>query len=497
MKYAIVNMIRCLRVKDNPLLALCHEKGYIPIPIYCVDSTYITETDSGELSTGIPRLLGTRYNWMVECIKDCKLYLEEYNLSLISLVGNVKEQIERLIKELSITKPNEIVLYSLAHPDIYERSINSQLEEVCHELGIKSQILGGYSTYINIHRITPYIHDIPHTFKGFLKLCENRINTKGDILVHIPEYSINSWSIELKGILNDLIKEGINSLNTLSIQHKNTLNIREEVLGIKSNILLEKVSSKYINCLLREGGILSYDIDKLQGTTMLSPLISLGVIAPYTLLNECLATRNIYLKNRNMFMCEKYTLLINNLFLGAYSLLVGNIERRNLFTLNSIRYNKSLDLSKYLSIEESKELINTCSLYYEGGDEKTGAAVQALLKTLMNRGYLSKKGRMIVALYLNKCNIHPYVIRDIFRGFLLDYCESSTYNGLSWCLGTSNPYYREPFIPSLVKQLCEKEYGFYNGDIITKETWISAYNSINLNAIPYFLESNRLPTRII
>lgn len=497
MKYAIVNMIRCLRVKDNPLLALCHEEGYIPIPIYCVDSRYLTETDSGELSTGIPRLLGTRYNWMVECINDCKLYLEEHNLSLIPLIGNVKEQIEILIKELSITKPSEIILYSLAHPDTYERSINSQLEGVCQELGIKSQILGGYSTYINICKVAPYIHDIPQTFKGFLKLCENRIISKCGIQVHIPEYSINPWSSELKESLDDLTREGIKLLDTLPIQHKNTFSIKKEVLGVNSDTLLEVMSEKYIDYLLQEGGILSYDVNKLQGTTMLSPLISMGVIAPYKLLNESLFTRDIYLKNGNVLMSEKYTLLINNLFLGAYALLIGNIERKNLFTLNSIRYGKSLDLSKYLSIEESKELINTSSLYYEGGDEKTGTAVQALLKTLMNRGYLSKKGRMLVALYLNKCSIHPYVIRDVFRGFLLDYCESSNYNGLSWCLGTSNPYYTEPFIPSLVKQLCEREYGFYSGNEITKETWKNAYSSINLNTIPYFLESNRLPTRLI
>lgn len=83
MKYALINMCKVLRVKDNPLLEKCINNGFIPIPIYCFDDNYFLNDNCSELSTGIPRMLGPKFDWLIECLTDCKLHLQEYGLDLL------------------------------------------------------------------------------------------------------------------------------------------------------------------------------------------------------------------------------------------------------------------------------------------------------------------------------------------------------------------------------------------------------------------------------
>ena len=145
-------------------------------------------------------------------------------------------------------------------------------------------------------------------------------------------------------------------------------------------------------------------------------------------------------------------------------------------------------------------MINTLNINQDGLVNTDNVnAVIALLKILMNKGYVSNRIRLAIGLCLNACKIHPYVIRDIFRGFLIDYNSFNTYVGLCGIIGTSgfdNPTDKNPI--SINKQLVKNEYGLTKNNELNetvKDKWYK--DKINYLSVPFILESNRLPIRPI
>lgn len=498
MKYALINMCKVLRVKDNPLLEKCINNGFIPIPIYCFDDNYFLNDNCSELSTGIPRMLGPKFDWLIECLTDCKLHLQEYGLDLLILLGGTSK-VTKLIDKLKELN-NEITCYSLAYPDEYEIKTNKELIEICKTKNIPFNFITGYSTFVNVFEMFPTQKQLPIYKNRFKESCHKYIK-EGKAIISSTSYTINPWPNELHNILHKDIKEGLKLIYNTPILYKNGINIREDILGFESNVRLENKAKECLNRIFKEGGILTHNSFKLQSGTMLSPLINHGVIAPYYMFNECLKTYQEVILNKGCdTLKDKYKDLIDKMLIGAYGICISNIERNNIYTLNSSIFNKTINLSLYKSIEESKELVNTLNINQDGLVNTDNVnAVIALLKILMNKGYVSNRIRLAIGLCLNACKIHPYVIRDIFRGFLIDYNSFNTYVGLCWIIGTSgfdNPTDKNPI--SINKQLVKNEYGLTKNNELNetvKDKWYK--NKINYLSVPFILESNRLPIRPI
>lgn len=491
-------MCKVLRVGDNPLLESCINDGYIPIPIYCFDKDYFLSDNTNEYSTGINRMLGPKFDWLVECLSDCKMYLQEYGLDLLILVGNTTLKVRTLIEKIQ-GLGNDVVCYSLAYPDEYEIKTNNELIELCKTKDIKFNLVKGYSTFINVFKMFPTPKHIPIFKNRFKAACEKYI-VDGKAIVPLSTYSLTSWPNELHKLLHHDIEEGLRLLLKVPIPYKGCISIRKDVLGFDSSVRLEVKAKECLNEILKGGGILALNTNKLQSGTMLSPLINHGVLAPYRVFNECLNTYQDVILNKGCdSLKSKYENLIDKMLIGAYGIGISNIEGNNIYTLNSSVFNKVVKHSLYKSIEESKELINQLDINQDCNvDSDNVNAVIAFIKILMNRGYVSNRVRLAIGLCLNTCGIHPYVTRDIFRAFLIDYTSFSTYLGLCWCIGTSGFNNDELKPISINKQLTQREYGLITNDeteTLMKGKWYK--DKVDYLSVPYILESNRLPFRTV
>lgn len=498
MKYALINMCKVLRVKDNPLLEKCINDGYIPIPIYCFDKDYFLGINIDEYSTGISRMLGPKFDWLVECLIDCKAYLQEYGLDLLILVGNTISKVGTLIEKLQVLG-NEITCYSLAYPDEYEVKTNNELIQLCKTKNIRFNLIKGCSTFVNVFEMFPTVKSIPIYKNRFKTACEHYI-IEGKAIVPLPTYSLTPWSNELHRLLNDDIEKGLKLIQKLPIPYKSCINIKEDVLGFDNNVKLEVKAKECLDGILKGGGILTRNSERLQSGTMLSPLINHGVLAPYRVFNDCLNTYQEVILNKGCdTLKSKYKNLIDKMLIGAYGVAISNVERNNIYNLNSSVFNKVVKHSLYKSIEESKELINQLDINQDGKvDSNSVNAVIAFIKILMNRGYVSNRVRLAIGLCLNTCGIHPYVTRDIFKAFLIDYTSFSTYLGLSWCIGTSGFNNNKLNPISINKQLTQREYGLIPDDeteTLMRGKWYK--DKVDYLSVPYLLESNRLPFRSI
>lgn len=491
MRYAIVNMSRALRVWNNPLLYQALNEDYIPIPIYCLDDKYLLGMEEGITYTGIPRMYGTRFNWLQECILDCKEHLKTKGLDLCILVGSPRDKVKSLIEMLIKNGASDIMAYSLAFPDEEEVMLNNTLQEVCNDFGIKFQVVRGFSTYINVFNMFGKVSAFPHYFKRFLNEAVKNL-ARGEGYVQVPHYSLAPWEEDLRSVLGETIELGVREMKKLPVVHKEVGSIREEVLEIPKGVLMEVNRVNYLDYLFREGGLFTYDYNKLQSSTLLSPLVNLGVIAPYEVFNECMDAYSELIKGKTTrVVLDKFQLFMKQMLLHSYGVGIGSIEKDNVRTLSSSIYGKCLDLSKYKGVEESKELIQSMCFSVqndENVDSRNVEAVKVFIKILVNRGYVSKKVRMSIALCLNECGINPYVIRDLFRAFLIDYLGFNTYLGLGWCLGITT-YKEVSYKPvSINKQLSKVEYGLSQGSI-------NGWTNVDILSVPYLLEGNRLPVK--
>ena len=182
MKYALISMSRVLRVWDNPLLDSCIKEGYIPIPIYCFEPDYWLQEDE---VTGIPRMMGTRFGWLMECLESCRSHLKQHGMDLYTLVGDLYSTLANLIEGLrTIDADAQLVCYSLSHADECELYQSRRLSEVCVGLGIQHKVVKGCSTFVNVVEMFPRLQRVPWYYSWFVDSCYENFR-QGRGIVHI------------------------------------------------------------------------------------------------------------------------------------------------------------------------------------------------------------------------------------------------------------------------------------------------------------------------
>ena len=390
-----------LRLHDHVLLHEAVKKNKQVLPVYCFNPVYYAKSPINTNRTG-----AFRAKFIIESVEDLRTGIKNLGGSLIVRYGCPEKIIPELVDTYSI---DEVIV----HQEVaYEENLEMELVE--RELWKKRIPLTSFIGHTLYHKQDlPFpIKDIPDTFTVFRKKIEKESTIR-------PEYPMpeNSSFISVgdEGSIPDLEKLGL--LSAIDAPSK-SINFE----GGESKAL--KRLNQYI---WETESILTYketrnELMGMNFSSKLSPYLSLGCISPRSVYHEIKKFEEEKGSNNSTY-CLIFELLWRDFF-------------RFMFKKHGNRYFLQSGIRKIKP------------LYFEGEEKrfeswKNGTTqnrlINAFMKELNSTGYLSNRGRQIVASYL----IHDLKVNWTrgawyFEEFLIDYSPASNWGNWAYLAGVGN-----------------------------------------------------------
>jgi deoxyribodipyrimidine photo-lyase len=150
-----------LRLHDNETLIKAIEENDAIIPVYCINSQELNESNGKIEKTGEFRL-----QFLLESIAELDENLRKLGSGLLLLVGNPLEEIPKIAFKYSARK-----VYAKREVAIFEKQLNVQMEQ---ELWKQKCLFEEYSTStLYLATDLPFsLKDIPEVFTNFRKRVE-------------------------------------------------------------------------------------------------------------------------------------------------------------------------------------------------------------------------------------------------------------------------------------------------------------------------------------
>lgn len=390
-----------LRIHDQVLLHEAAKKNKEILPVYCFNPLYYTKSPINTLRTG-----AFRAKFIIESVQDLRTEFKKKGGSLIVRIGQPEKIIPELVESYAI---DEVVV----HQEVaYDE--NQEMDLVERELWKKKIPLTSFIGHTLFHKQDlPFpIKDIPDTFTIFRKKIEKESTVR-------PEYpmpeNLSFIKVGDDGEIPDLIQLGLQDFGS----------------GNKKYLTIEGGESKALERLQHyiwnTESILTYKQTRndLMGdnfSSKLSPYLALGCISPRRIYHEI--KRFEYEKHAND---STYWLIFELLWRDFF---------RFMFKKHGNRYFLQSGIRKSTPVQFEGE-----AKRFDSWKNATtpNRLINAFMKELKATGYLSNRGRQVVASYL----IHDLKVNWTwgawyFEEYLIDYSPASNWGNWSYLAGVGN-----------------------------------------------------------
>jgi len=400
MRRAIVWFKTDLRLHDNETLVRAIGMNDEIIPVYCFDESHFKKTEFGFNKTG-----NYRTHFLIESLIDLDKNLRSIGSGLIIAIGKPEVEIIKLVKQYAVQKV--FVKKEVAYEEI---KTNELVEK---ELWKTNCVFETFSTSTLYHaQDLPFpLKDIPDVFTNFRKHVEKESTIR---TVFAKPTAINSPKIDALHLPTieklGLKKTDIDSRATFTFKGGET----EGYKRLHSYLFETKAISTYKetrNELMGE-----------NNSSKFSAWLSLGCISPRQIVAEIKKYEELYTANESTYW------MIFELLWRDYFRFMMKKHKHQFFLQNGIKPSESY-VNKH-NIEQFKTWENSLT----GND-----LVDATMLELKRTGYISNRGRQIVASYLcYDLKLDWRYGAAYFEQQLIDYDVCSNWGNWAYIAGVGN-----------------------------------------------------------
>lgn len=383
-----------LRLEDNEGLTKAASENREVLPVYVLDSRWLKGKQFGIDRTGPFRM-----KFLLESLKDLKSQLQSVGSDLLFLIGNPVEQITSVYRQHNCSR-------------VYAQELSSY-EEHRDELTLSSNVsvefLWGETLY-HKEDLSFTLADLPGVFTQFRKSVEKKVQIRP--LVEAP-LQINSP----QGFGTDI--PGLEELGYDCPQPD-----ERTVLDFRGG---SKTALQRLDYYLWERELLSTYKNTRNGfiggdySSKFSPWLAMGAISP----------RQIYWQVKKY---EKYVKKNSSTYWLVFELLW-----RDYFHFVARKYGKLIFQRSGITGEEKIEWGSAQHFDLWANGQTREPLVDANMRELNATGFMSNRGRQIVASYLmHTMKIDWRLGAAYFEKMLIDYDPCSNYGNWMYIAGVGN-----------------------------------------------------------
>ena len=388
-----------LRLRDNALLHEALQKHESIVPVYCFD----WEAMQAE-QFGFKRMGPRRLQFLLESLADLQYSLLGFNAHLQIIMGKAEDVIPRIAKELHVTE-----VFAKKEVGSYELSTQAAVAQSLNAIGVEWTTTST-STLFHPNDLPFGVRDIPEIFTDFRKRAERDASVR------------NEFPAPTEIPTPDLKPTLLPSLESLHVELPDSDS--RAVMTFKGG---EQEALKRARHYLLDSGCLSNYKETRNGlvgadySSKFSPWLALGCISP----------RTIY------FMVKEYELQ-NEANDSTYWLIFELIWRdyfRFAMKKHKVKFFKKGGIQNRppKTRDDKKALLN-----WINGNSGVDF-VDANMNELRLTGFMSNRGRQIVASYLcNDLKLDWRLGAAYFEEQLIDYDVASNWGNWAYLAGVGN-----------------------------------------------------------
>lgn len=404
MKYhrVIVWFRNDLRVHDNALLVSASENSKEIIPVFCFDPRHFEQVE-----LGVKKMGEFKTKFLIESVDNLRENLKSLEANLIIRVGKPEEIIPKLIADLAV----DAVYYS-EEVTSEEKNVAQNLEKACWKKGIET-VSFWQSTLFHVEELPFPINQLPEVFTQFRKACEKQVRIRKCLSspshISFPELTIDF------GNLPSISEFGF---------AKNPDSKPNGVLGFHGgeDAGLERLK----NYFFISNSLKSYKETRngLLGqnySSKFSAWLALGCISPRMIFEEVKRYEKERVKNDSTYW------MIFELIWRDYFRFICKKHGDRVFKLQGIK--------------DREENWNTDKqTFWKWANGQTGIPfIDANMRELNQTGFMSNRGRQIVASFLvNDLQIDWRWGAIYFESRLIDYDVCSNWGNWMYVAGVGN-----------------------------------------------------------
>jgi deoxyribodipyrimidine photo-lyase len=388
-----------LRLRDNALLHEALQKHESIVPVYCFDWETMKEEQFGFKRMG-PR----RLQFLLECLADLQLSLLGFNAHLQVIMGKAEEVIPRIAQELNVSE-----VFAKKEVGTFELSAQSAVAKSLNAIGVEWTVTST-STLFHPHDLPFSVRDIPDVFTDFRKRAERDAEVRKEfpIPVTIPTPHLTPTQIPTPE----------------SLQFELPITDTRAVLPFKGG---EQEAIKRARHYLLDSGCLSNYKETRNGlvgadySSKFSPWLAMGCISP----------RTIYFMVKE---CEQQQGANDSTYWLIFELIWRDYFRY------SMKKHKNMFFLKGGIQNRPPKTIQNIDALQQWMRGKTGVDfVDANMHELRQTGFMSNRGRQIVASYLcNDLKLDWRFGAAYFEEQLIDYDVASNWGNWAYLAGVGN-----------------------------------------------------------
>ena len=417
-----------LRRHDNLCLIKASEKVEHLLIIFCIDEKWL---GSGQYNQ--PRMAIHRRRFLAQCLKALKNQLSDEGQQLIIITGNPVVEIPKFIRQYEVSH-----VFRSRHP-AYDEQVQWRLlksdantnENIIewHEIDNLSLI-----NYRDIKRLTGIYNwgpvanknfdDFTPSFSKFRRLIEKAIKSS-EFSIDLPLKTENPLPKSVPFLPSNY--QDLASSCVYDIDQSLGINISEEYQSIiddgKKFYGGEETALKHINCYFSSTSAHRYKsvrntLDGWNNSTKFSPWLANGCISARQI------TDSLHTFEKREGRSDSSYWIFFELLWREYFFWYAYYYQKSLFQLAGIHRRKPL--SSFYP-ERFKSWTEGTTIY---------PIVNACMKQLKKTGYMSNRGRQIVAsCFINELNLDWRYGAAYFESQLIDYDVGSNWGNWQYLAG--------------------------------------------------------------
>jgi len=391
-----------LRLHDNEALCEAIRQAKEVIPVYVLDERQIYEkTSFGFAKTGLFRL-----KFLLESLSDLRKNLNILGSDLIIRIGLT----EKILIGLAEQTKASAILCNRERTD-EEVKIQDNLEKLLWQEGRELIYYRGKMLYHTADLPFPVSHT-PDVFTQFRKEVERIVPVRKPFPAPSKMFHPLSVQVEPGDLpsLNNLGFEEVDNLKLSGFQGGETaaLSRLNEYLWINERILTYKET---------RNGLLGREF-----SSRFSPWLAMGCISPKKIYHEIRRFEKERKSNESTYW------LIFELLWRDFFRLMGKKYKNKIFHLGGPRELKNIKFK------------NDFLVFQKWADGETGVPfIDANMKELNQTGFMSNRGRQVVASFLTKeLKINWLMGAEYFESYLIDYDVCSNYGNWNYIAGVGS-----------------------------------------------------------
>lgn len=427
-----------LRLHDNEAFLKACDLGRV-IPVYVIDPRQFEKSKFGYRKTG-----HFRVKFLLECLADLKKSLQERGSDLIIRIGKPEVELAKIAKKKN-------VLYVLASKEVTQEETSQEFElsQNLKRLNIDIELIWGATLY-HVRDLPFQIKFLPDVFTDFRKKMD----------AHAKVRPLFETPGQLESVA-DIKCSGIPTLEELGFEKeeiKDTPSFYKggETAGLAQldNFIWKTENVKTYK--ETRNGLLGNDF-----SSKLSAWVSLGCVSPRKIYQEVRLFEEKVVKNESTYW------VIFELIWRDYFHLVALKYGIRLFKICGIKH----DMNKVWRQNKDE--------FQKWVDGKTGIPfVDANMRELKQTGYMSNRGRQIVASFFTKdLKLEWWWGARYFESMLIDYDVCSNWGNWNYIAGIGNDPRPNRYFH--IQKQAEK----YDPDAAYMKTWLPELKDLSAKEI--------------